>query len=65
MLAPDAIESLANGIGYTIKEGWTHIYRGFHRTDLYIDKSGRAWISSVSLLAPSSTAYIINCILIN
>ena len=45
MLAPEMMESVANDIGYTISEGWTHIYRGFHRTDLYVDSSGKAWIS--------------------
>ena len=44
MLEEEEMEKLANNIGYTIREGWT-LYRGFERSDLYIDKAGNAWLS--------------------
>ena len=44
MLTEEEMEGLANNIGYTIREGWT-LYRGFHRSALYVDGGGNAWLS--------------------
>jgi hypothetical protein len=54
MLAHEEVEKLAHSIGYEIIPRRSDVYRFYERSDMFIDDSGKGWIS-VDLHKPGTS----------